>query len=77
MREILMTKLLSQEQINQYHNSGFLSPVNILKRGYSISTFNGKTLNKNQQIKVGDVIVTQTYDSKYESEIIKIKQNEN
>ena len=25
-----MTKLLSQEQVDQYHNSGFLSPVNIL-----------------------------------------------
>ena len=25
-----MTKLLSQEQVDQYHNSGFVSPVNIL-----------------------------------------------
>ena len=25
-----MTKLLSQEQIDQYHNSGFVSPINIL-----------------------------------------------
>ena len=25
-----MTKLLSQEQVNQYHNSGFLSPVDVL-----------------------------------------------
>ena len=25
-----MTKLLSHEQIDQYHNSGFVSPINIL-----------------------------------------------
>ena len=25
-----MTKLLSQEQVNQYHNSGFVSPVDVL-----------------------------------------------
>jgi len=68
----------SKVQLNHLDQKlNILSPVNILKRGYSISTFNGKTLNKNQQIKVGDVIVTQTYDSKYESEIIKIKQDEN
>ena len=27
-----MTKLLSQEQVNQYHNSGFVSPVDILNQ---------------------------------------------
>ena len=25
-----MTKLLSREQVNQYHNSGFVSPVDVL-----------------------------------------------
>ena len=25
-----MTKLLSQEQVNQYQNSGFVSPVDVL-----------------------------------------------
>ena len=25
-----MTKLLSQEQVNRYNNSGFLSPVDVL-----------------------------------------------
>ena len=27
-----MTKLLSQEQVNQYHNSGFVSPVDVLNQ---------------------------------------------
>ena len=27
-----MTKLLSQEQINQYDNSGFVSPVDVLNQ---------------------------------------------
>ena len=32
MRGPVMTKLLSQEQVNQYHNSGFVSPVDILNQ---------------------------------------------
>ena len=32
VREILMTKLLSREQVNQYHNSGFVSPVDVLNQ---------------------------------------------
>ena len=27
-----MTKLLSQEQVNQYQNSGFVSPVDVLNQ---------------------------------------------
>jgi len=27
-----MTKLLSQEQVHQYHNSGFVSPVDVLNQ---------------------------------------------
>ena len=27
-----MTKLLSREQVNQYHNSGFVSPVDVLNQ---------------------------------------------
>jgi hypothetical protein len=30
MSGIVMTKLLSQEQVNQYRNSGFVSPVDVL-----------------------------------------------
>ena len=32
MEKHVMTKLLSQEQVNQYHNSGFVSPVNVLNQ---------------------------------------------
>ena len=32
MEKHVMTKLLSQEQVNQYNNSGFVSPVNILNQ---------------------------------------------
>jgi glutaredoxin-related protein len=32
MRGHVMTKLLSQEQINQYDNSGFVSPIDVLNQ---------------------------------------------
>ena len=32
MEKHVMTKLLSQKQVNQYHNSGFVSPVNVLNQ---------------------------------------------
>ena len=32
MEKHVMTKMLSQEQVNQYHNSGFVSPVNVLNQ---------------------------------------------
>ena len=53
-----------------------LSPLNILKRGYSISYLNGKAITDINCIKEGDIIETQLYNGKTESKITKIKSNE-
>ena len=53
-----------------------LSPLNILKRGYSISYLNGKAITDANCIKEGDIIETQLYNGKIESKITKIKSNE-
>lgn len=37
-----------------------MDPVNVLKRGYSITTFNGKTVSENNEVKEGDQIQTRT-----------------
>lgn len=39
-----------------------LNPVNILKRGYSITTLNGKALKRGEQVKPGDTISTKLYE---------------
>ena len=53
-----------------------LSPLNILKRGYSISYLNGKAITDTDCIKEGDIIETQLYNGKIESKTTKIISNE-
>ena len=48
-------------------------PKNILKRGYSISTVNGKPIRDVSQIKVGDRVSTTLMDGTFESEVKEIK----
>jgi len=48
-------------------------PKNILKRGYSISTVNGKPIRDVSQIKVGDLVSTTLMDGTFESEVKEIK----
>jgi exodeoxyribonuclease VII large subunit len=45
-------------------------PENMLKRGYSITTRNGKTVKSIADLKQGDVITTQLFDGKIDSEIV-------
>ncbi|MCF8232881.1 MAG: exodeoxyribonuclease VII large subunit [Bacteroidales bacterium] len=46
-----------------------LDPHHIMKRGYSITTLDGKTLTSSQQLNTGDRIKTFLYDGSFESEI--------
>ncbi|MGE5355659.1 MAG: exodeoxyribonuclease VII large subunit [Deltaproteobacteria bacterium] len=48
----------------------FLDPDNILKRGYSYSTLNGKTIRKVIEVKKNDIIRTHLNDGSFESKII-------
>lgn len=49
-----------------------MNPKNVLKRGYSITTVNGKTINKQMNLSEGTVIQTTTFDLELESTIKKI-----
>ena len=46
-----------------------LHPVNVLKRGYSITTINNKSIGQKNDVKKGDLITTRTATFILESEI--------
>jgi exodeoxyribonuclease VII large subunit len=49
-----------------------LSPEQVLKRGFTITLLNGKSISKENKAKIGDKITTFTYSEKIESSIQKI-----
>lgn len=49
-----------------------MDPIQVLKRGYSISLIDGKTINENTKIDKGTVILTKTFYNEIESEVTKI-----
>jgi len=50
-----------------------MDPIQVLKRGYSISLIDGKTINENTKIDKGTVILTKTFYGEIESEVKDIK----
>ena len=46
-----------------------LSPMHVLKRGYSLVTINGRCVTSASQVQSGDVVVNQFYDGKIESNV--------
>ena len=52
-----------------------MDPVHVLKRGYSITLIDGKTITNESKIKQGTTLITKTYFGEIESEILKIKDN--
>ncbi len=68
--------------INQKQKIGFIEdkielvkPDNILKRGYSYNTVNGKIVTDIDDLNVGDKLITVNYEGNIESKITKIKKN--
>ena len=62
---------------NLEKNINYLNPVNVLKRGFSISLVNGKILKETEQVKNGDELKTIIADGNIISiakEIIKSKE---
>jgi exodeoxyribonuclease VII large subunit len=49
---------------------GILDPENVLKRGYSITTYNGKLIKSVSGVGTGDVIDTRLKDGRIESKVI-------
>ncbi len=72
-------KTIEFEQYNLQQQESVLrlvDPKNVLKRGYSITTINGRTIQSGAQISEGLHIHTQTYDFELESIITNIQTHE-
>lgn len=65
-----------QQQLSEMENMvRLMDPKNVLKRGYSITTINGQTLQKNNSVEIGDTIKTVTFDFELTSTIIKKEEH--
>ena len=80
--EVELPSKVNAQFLEEHHKIEHLSqsirlmnPINVLKRGYSITTINGKTIGENNKVKEGDVIRTKTATFNVESEVIKTKNN--
>ena len=71
MKTIFERSLNNVEKLEQ--SVRLMDPINVLKRGYSITTARGKTVNENNPVKPGDVIITRTANYLIESEVKKKK----
>jgi exodeoxyribonuclease VII large subunit len=60
----------SAANIEVYINSlNILNPDNVLKRGYSITSLNGKIITKSEEVKPGDIIETQLSTGSVKSKV--------
>ena len=60
--------------VNQKENLvRLMDPVNVLRRGYSITTVDGHTVNAKTNIEEGTIIKTQSFDLEIESTVTKKK----
>lgn len=55
------------------NNLNMLKPENVLRRGYTITSFNGKILKSSQSLKIDDIINTQFSDGLVNSKIMEKK----
>ena len=53
-----------------------MDPINVLNRGFSITTINGKTIGENNNVEKGDVISTRTAKFTIESEVTSKKETD-
>lgn len=61
---------------NLLHSVQIMDPINVLKRGFSITTINGKTLKVGNNGQKGDEIITKTANFSIKSTIIDIKEDD-
>ena len=66
-----------QNILNLEKNVKLMDPTLLLKRGYSLSLFQGKIINSKNPVKSGDVIETVTFENRITSEVKEIKKEEN
>ncbi|MFT6983676.1 MAG: exonuclease VII large subunit [Crocinitomicaceae bacterium] len=51
-----------------------MDPINVLNRGFSITTHKGKTINASNKVQLGDKISTRTANFTIESEVTANKE---
>ncbi|MBL1279841.1 MAG: exodeoxyribonuclease VII large subunit [Fluviicola sp.] len=68
--------LLENNKLDQLSQSiRLMDPINVLNRGFSITTINGKTIGEKNKVKKGDVIQTKTATFSVESEVVNTKKS--
>jgi exodeoxyribonuclease VII large subunit len=77
--------ILNKKQLFDFHQQQLeqksslirlLDPRNVLKRGYSITTFNGKTVNDANLPQPGEKVTIETYDTTIESTVNQVTSHE-
>lgn len=53
-----------------------LSPINVLKRGYSFTKINGKVINSITKVKVEDILNINMIDGKVDCKVLKVMEGE-
>jgi exodeoxyribonuclease VII large subunit len=66
-----------QTILNLEKNVKLMDPTLLLKRGYSLSLFQGKIISAKNPVKSGDIIETVTFENRIKSEVTAIKKEEN
>ena len=62
-----------QTRMNVMENTlGILDPQNVLKRGYSITSLNGRLIKSSMNVKISDKIFTKLYDGDIESDVTHV-----
>ncbi len=71
----IIPSVILREQKNMEHMEAvirILDPKQVLRRGYSIVTFEGKTLNKNNNPKISSTILVNSIDVQLEATVSKV-----
>ncbi len=66
-RNLIDTEKINLKNIDKHLS--LVNPLNILKKGYSITTSNGKVIKNTDEVKPGDKIVTQVFDGQFISTV--------
>ncbi len=71
----LKIKTERRELENHQKNLDNLNPANVLKRGYSLTHFNGETITASSQLQEGDLITTVFAKGEVESRVERVNKN--
>ncbi|MDR1595274.1 MAG: exodeoxyribonuclease VII large subunit [Prevotellaceae bacterium] len=75
LQSLLMTKNALTEMTGIEKNVANMSPANVLKRGYSITLFNGKSVTGISQVKEGDILNTIVHEGNIVSIVNSTNKN--